>query len=48
MTCITPALGLRGSGQVLRVIEFHVETLFELWGKGAHRRRSAAHAGVTD
>ena len=38
----------RRAGHVLRVIELHVEGLFELLGKRFQRRVVAVHIGMTD
>jgi hypothetical protein len=42
------ALRSRRTGQVLGVIEFHVEALFELIGKSFARRIISVHVLVTD
>lgn len=48
MTGRAPALGSCGAGHVLRVIELHIEALFELVREGLSRRIVAVHTLVTD
>ena len=48
MTCRAPAPGSGGAGHVLRVIELHIEALFEFIGERLSRRVVAVHRTVTD
>ena len=48
MTCNAAALWPRRTRHVLRVIELHIEALFEAAGKGLPRRVVAVHTRVAD